>query len=35
MTRTVHEKDFPPVSGTLHGKISLDEYIRELVAKAA
>jgi uncharacterized protein YbjT (DUF2867 family) len=35
MTRTVCENDFPPSSATLHGQISLDEYIRELVAKTA
>ena len=35
MTRTVCEEDFPPVGSTLHGKVSLDEYIRELVTARA
>jgi uncharacterized protein YbjT (DUF2867 family) len=35
MTRTVHDGDFPPASSTLHGKISLEEYVRELVSHAA
>jgi uncharacterized protein YbjT (DUF2867 family) len=31
MTRTVCEDEFPPIEETLHGKISLDDYIRTLV----
>ncbi len=31
MTRTVYEKDFPPASGTVHGKVSLEEYVRSLI----
>jgi uncharacterized protein YbjT (DUF2867 family) len=35
MTRTVVDNDFPPVKATLHGTTSLDEYIKEQVAKDA
>lgn len=35
MTRTVCEDEFPLASATLHGEISLDEYVGELVAKTA
>jgi uncharacterized protein YbjT (DUF2867 family) len=34
MTRTVTNEEFPHASDTSHGKISLDEYIRELVTRS-
>jgi uncharacterized protein YbjT (DUF2867 family) len=35
MTRTVCEDEFPPTEETLHGKISLDDYIKNLVNRTA
>ena len=32
MTRTVCEEDFPPADGTVHGTISLEEYVRKEVS---
>jgi uncharacterized protein YbjT (DUF2867 family) len=34
MTRTLFEDDFPSVNETLHGKVSLNEYIQDLVGHA-
>jgi hypothetical protein len=34
MTRTLFENDFPSVNETLHGKVSLDECIRDQVNSA-
>jgi uncharacterized protein YbjT (DUF2867 family) len=34
MTRTLFENDFPSVDETLHGKVSLDQYIRDQVNSA-
>jgi uncharacterized protein YbjT (DUF2867 family) len=35
MTRTLFESDFPPADKTLHGKVSLNDYISDLVDKEA
>ncbi len=35
MTRTVCEENFPPVGSTVHGAVSLDEHVREMVTARA